>query len=407
MRQDLQTQADIRLLSFRKFGNRRNFLKALVSSSGAFWCRSVFSKDRLVTNFHQNFAALLRASGDSLAARQNNDGSFGIKSDLFGCDPAIAALCGMAFLSLGSLPGRGRYGDVLNKIIDFILTRSIRTRSKQISEGFKNSDDSPSRTEMLKYLHENRLSLEDVDGLIADLSEKGRKPLYGHGFATLFLAEVLGLIPRLEIRETTQAAVDLLVRIQNSFGGWRYAPQRVSLADISITTCQLSALRSAYNAGLFVPKETISAAESFILRLQNKDGGFRYMEVDGPSGYGRTAAAIHALQSLNSAASKNIERAFAYLERAYLTGNDDISNNGKIEYWSYAQFYAALSYWRASTDDRTRERSRLFFHRLTREALSRRSVDGLWHSSISTDAETAFILCALSVPRERLPIFIR
>ena len=392
----------------RRLVTRRNVLKAFVSSGMIFCERNVFSEDIIGVDVVPGISEALLKSADALAARQNEDGSFGSSSELFGRDPAVAALCGLSFLALGSLPGRGRYGKELNRIIDFVLSRSLKTSGKTVSDAFESHAPSfEIEKATLDYLHENNLSLADLDGLIADLSEKGRKPLYGHGFATLFLSEVSGATDRPEIRQAARSAVNLIARIQNSEGGWRYEPKRTSVADISVTTCQLSALRSARNAGFHIPEETIVAAERFILSLQNQDGGFRYMKTDGPSGYGRTAAAMHALQASGVDASEHLERAFDYLGQIYPLVGSMTSNAEKIEYWSYSQFYAALSYWRAAVDKKTRERNRLFFRRLTKDALERRDSDGLWRSSISSEVETAFILCALLVPNERIPLFLR
>ena len=54
---------------------------------------------------------------------------------------------------------------------------------------------------------------------------------------------------RSDIREKLTKAVNLIVNTQNSEGGWRYQPQRRD-ADISVTICQVMALRAARNAGL-------------------------------------------------------------------------------------------------------------------------------------------------------------
>ena len=390
----------------RLFLSRRNVLKSVLGCGILFCGRNLFPTELDEINDVANVSDMINQSADALASCQNEDGSFGTKSELFGGDPAVAALCGMAFLALGSLPNRGRYGKELTKIVDYLLSRTFKTRGKTASAALK-TFDLPEQNVIHNYLRDNDLSHEDVDGVIANFSEKGFQPLYGHGFATLFLAEIFGVVSRPEIRDTLQSAVNLLVRTQNSEGGWRYEPKRASIADISVTTCQLSALRSVRNAGIAVPEETIRTAKEFILRLQNQDGGFRYTKIDGPSGYGRTAAAVHALQSIGSEISVPIERAFSYLERVYPVTKGDISSKEKIEYWAYSQFYAALSYWRASINDTMRERNLLFFQRVTKEALKQRGADGLWRSSVSSEAETAFIICALSVPQERFPFFLR
>ena len=72
--------------------------------------------------------------------------------------------------------------------------------------------------------------------------------MYSHGFGTLFLAEAYGMTRRPEIREKLEKAVRLIIDTQNSEGGWRYQPVRRD-ADLSVTICQINALRAARNAG--------------------------------------------------------------------------------------------------------------------------------------------------------------
>src|SRR4029077_3466038 len=85
-------------------------------------------------------------------------------------------------------------------------------------------------------------------------------PMYGHGFGTLFLAEVSGMVHdpllREEVDRKLHAAVKLILGCQNSEGGWRYDPDGRE-ADISVTICQIMALRAARNAGIFVPKSKV------------------------------------------------------------------------------------------------------------------------------------------------------
>lgn len=408
----MTAQDSLQIASNCRLTTRRAVLSALLGTGIALcghWSSLSFTSstpELLDANRREELNAAIQESLDALARRQNEDGSFGAPAELFGRDPAVAALCGLAFLASGSRPNRGRYGKELALIARFLTNRAMKTKGKRAAEAFENLDEKTRRA-TFDYLQENNLSHEDVDGLVADFSEKGRKPTYGHGFATLFLAELLGTRENDELRATTRAAVDFIVRTQNTAGGWRYEPKCVAVADLSVTTCLLSALRSAHNAGLYVPQETISNAENFILSLQNLDGGFRYVELAGASGYSRTAAALHALQSGGQDASEATARAFRYLEKVYSFRQENNDGNPKLEYWSYGQFYAALDYWRAAIDEETRERFRLFYRKLTRDALARRGTDGLWHSTTSTEAETAFILCALSVPQEKTPFFLR
>src|SRR5262245_34866217 len=50
-----------------------------------------------------------------LAAKQNDDGSFGTGG--YARNVAVCGLCGMAFLAEGSRPGRGTYGRTVNRTV--------------------------------------------------------------------------------------------------------------------------------------------------------------------------------------------------------------------------------------------------------------------------------------------------
>ena len=144
--------------------SRRSALRAIVAS-GLVACVHVgFADER-----DESLALTISDSLDALADRQNEDGSFGAKAELFGRDPAVSALCGLAFLASGSLPGRGRYGTNLDKIVEFISSRALRTKGKTSSEAFTGLD-ATIRSATLDYLKENNLTAEDVDGLIVDFS---------------------------------------------------------------------------------------------------------------------------------------------------------------------------------------------------------------------------------------------
>ena len=172
----------------------------------------------------------------------------------------MVALSGMAWLASGSTPERGPYGQQVSRATDYLLDHTT-------DSGF--------------------ITVEDAES---------HGPMYGHGFATLFLAEVYGMSPRDDLRDKLQKAIELIVRTQNAEGGWRYQPRKED-ADISVTICQVMALRAARNAGLTVPKETIDHCVDYVKRSQNGDGGFRYMLPGGPSGFPRSAAGVVALYS--------------------------------------------------------------------------------------------------------------
>ena len=192
---------------------------------------------------------------------------------------AVTSLAGLAFMSSGSSPGRGPYGSQIDKALAYVMQNT-----------------SPS-------------------GFIAVLATSTHGPMYSHGFGTLFLAEAYGMTHRPEIREKLQKAVRLIIDSQNIEGGWRYQPVRHD-ADLSVTICQINALRAARNAGLFVPKETVDACIRYVKRSQNPDGGFRYMlQAGATSEFPRSAAGVVALQSAGEYDSKEVRDGIAYLRQ--------------------------------------------------------------------------------------------
>src|SRR5262249_5947480 len=137
-------------------------------------------------------------------------------------------------------------------------------------------------------------------------------PMYSHGFGTLFLAEACGAVadPDLggRLRATLDRAVQLILACQNSEGGWRYRPIREQ-ADVSVTICQIMALRSARNAGLAVPKTAADKCIEYVKACQTPDGGFRYFKGGGGPAFPRSAAGLCALYSAGLYQGKEIDKA--------------------------------------------------------------------------------------------------
>lgn len=299
-----------------------------------------------------------------LAVRQHEDGSFGSGSN-YRQNVAVTALCGMAFLSAGHTPGRGQYGDEVQKAIDFVLSRC------------------------------------EPAGFIVDEASKSHGPMYGHGFATMFLAEVYGMTPREDVREKLDRAVRLIVATQNNEGGWRYTPERVRAADISVTVSQMMALRAARNAGIFVPKETVDNCVAYVRRCQNPDGGFRYMLVGRPdSDFPRSAAALVALYSAGVYEDAALTRGLDYVMR-FVPG--ELFRHDM--HYFYGHYYAVQAAWHAGGSHWTR-----WYPAVRDEMIRRQLPNGAWPDigiTICPEYSTAMALLILQMPNNCLPIFQR
>jgi hypothetical protein len=294
-----------------------------------------------------------------LARTQIHDGSFG--SGTYRGNIAVTSVAGLAFMASGSSPGRGPYGAQIDKALAYVMENT-----------------SPS-------------------GFIAVVSASTHGPMYSHGFGTLFLAEAYGMTHRPEIREKLQKAVRLIIDTQNNEGGWRYQPVRRD-ADLSVTICQINALRAARNAGLYVPKETVDACLRYVKRSQNADGGFRYMLQGGASAFPRSAAGVVALQSAGEYDSKEVRDGIAYLKQ-YAR---EISLGNRYSHYFYGHYYAAQAMWLRGGDDWND-----WYPAIRNELLHRQSTSGYWTDSICNEYGTAMALVILQIPNNYLPIFQR
>lgn len=297
-----------------------------------------------------------------LASRQRADGAFG-SSGGFGRNVAVSALSGIAFLASGSTPGRGPFGEAVNRAVDFVI------------------------------------SVTKPNGFIHVKEQESYGPMYGHGFATLFLAEVYGMSRRSDLREKLERAVRLIVQSQNNEGGWRYQPEPKE-ADISVTVCQIMALRAARNAGLHVPKETVDRCIDYVKKCQNPDGGFRYQLVRrGESAFPRSAAGIVALHSAGLYEGQELERGLSYLQRFVPRGQ-----MARYEgHFFYGHYYAAQAMWRGGGNDWD-----VWFPAIRDLLLQTQLPDGGWSdSTVCIEYGTAMALIILQMANNLLPIFQR
>lgn len=296
---------------------------------------------------------------DFLAGRQQYDGSFSSRGD--GRNAAVCALAGIAWLADGSTPGRGNYGENVDRVTGYLLDNA------------------------------------QANGLLSVEGAVSRGPMYEHGFATLFLAEVYGMSLRDDLRDKLSRAVDLIVRTQNAEGGWRYQPRRED-ADISVTICQVMALRAARNAGLAVPNETIGRCIDYVKRCQNADGGFRYQATPGDSAFPRSAAGVVALYSAGVYEGAELERGLAYLDQF----RPRAGNTGQDNYYFYGHYYAVQAMWQAGGD-----KWHQWYPAVREELLKRQQPDGSWTDPVGYEYGTAMACIILQMPDNSVPIFQR
>jgi hypothetical protein len=295
-----------------------------------------------------------------LASRQGPTGGYGASAGGFGSQVGITALAGLAFMSAGNVPGRGKYADNVQGCVDFILTSSQES------------------------------------GLLAADTSHG--VMYSHGFAALFLAEVYGMTHDQEVKERLQRAIRLIERTQNPEGGWRYTPAPID-ADISVTICQVMALRAARDAGIRVDREVIEKAVGYVRRCHQPDGGFSYTARGGGGGsaFPRSAAGVSTLYYAGVFEGDELTRGLDYLMQ-FLPGQAAGRSVGSHYY--YGQYYAAQAMFLAGG-----EYWEQWYPAIREELISRQNRAGAWSGEVSEDYATACALIVLQMPNRYLPVF--
>ncbi|GIW70727.1 MAG: hypothetical protein KatS3mg102_0269 [Planctomycetota bacterium] len=273
---------------------------------------------------------------------------------------AVTALVGLALLAGGSTPEAGPEGESVRRALRFVLRSQVRS------------------------------------GLIV-LPDDPR-PMYGHGFALLFLAQCYGqtgsaALER-QIEQALRRGVREVARAQSRDGGWFYTPDSDE-DEGSVTITQVQGLRAARNAGIHVERAVIEAAVDYIRRSQDPDGGIRYTVRSGRSSLALTAAGMAVLQGAGEYNSPELVRALEYL-RAHM----EIS--ARQPHFEYTHFYAAQALFQVGGSDWER-----YFPRVREEIIAQQSRDGSWPSSYGRAYGTAMALLVLELPFRYLPIYTR
>jgi len=299
----------------------------------------------------------------TLSATQKPDGSFG-SGNTYRRSVGVTSLVGLSYLAGGHTPGDGPYGEAVNRTIDFLLAQC------------------------------------DANGFIHEPNSRTHGPMYDHGFAVTFLAEIYGMTERQDLRASLNRSLKLILSSQNKEGGWRYEP-KPSDADVSVTVCQVMALRSAKNAGLYVPKENIDRAVAYLKGSQNSDGGFRYQKGRQPeSEFARSAAALVGLNSAGIYEGKEIEDGIDYLKR-FRPGRNS-PRFFQIQHYFYGHYYAVQVMWHCAGEDWPP-----WYESVSQELLSLQRGNGLWNDTICPEYATAMACLVLQMPFNFLPIFQR
>ncbi len=195
---------------------------------------------------------------------------------------ALAALAGTAMICSGSTTTQGPYARQIARTADFLISKSRQ------------------------------------NGLIGD-PQTDQRYTYGHGFAMLFLSQVLGeeglIDRRQELVDVLSKSVEFSGNAQTPAGGWGYVSAREgnNFDEGSTAITQVQGLRGCRNAGIPVAAEIIEQAKEYIYTCKNADGGISYSSRQtGSSRPAITAAALAALYNAGAYDSEHVPEMLAY-----------------------------------------------------------------------------------------------
>lgn len=253
-----------------------------------------------------------------LVKQQFKDGHWGANGDQY--PVSMTGLAGIAMLMEGSTIREGKYSANIRRAADWLMERSMKGSNR---DGLIGNPDHP--TETGRYM-------------------------YGHGFATLFLALCYG---DEEDRERREKMKDILTRAvkyigaaQSTQGGWFYT-SKVDGHDQdegSVTITQLQPLRACRNAGIPVPKQFIKKGYDYLKNSTTQRGGVVYSLGRGgmgaPVGGERpalTAAAIACLFSAGEYKDELVKKWFKFSQTAIPLGGGVRQGHDEYTHYYYAQ----------------------------------------------------------------------
>jgi hypothetical protein len=247
-----------------------------------------------------------------LARTQRRDGSIGEGEEGI---VGITALSVLAFYARGHQDGRGPYGEVIRRAVDFLLAQSLPAPRLGMPKGY------------IFYAgdHDSRM--------------------HGHGYATQALVLAYGG-GRLDdertkrVKERIALAVGVIEYSQSFTGGWYYDPNPASGHEGSVTVTVVQALRLASEAGFVVDRGVVDRGLRYLHKSQKEDGSFKYSLLQDSSTAALTAAAITAMHGFGEYYTEPVKRGLDFLR-------DEYADPERIEWPYYAHYYAAQAFYRA------------------------------------------------------------
>ncbi len=138
-------------------------------------------------------------------------------------DLGLVSMGALAFLSAGHMPGRGPYGENVERAIGYVVRNAKPS-------GLLNSADP-------------------------------QRDMYNHGLSTFVLGQAYGMTSDSRVGSALDRGLKLIYSTQAKDGGWDYQARRLDRGhDLSLVVMQAKAIRSAVDSGFEVPPDVVRLA---------------------------------------------------------------------------------------------------------------------------------------------------
>jgi hypothetical protein len=312
-------------------------------------------------------------------------------------DLGLVSMGGLAFMSAGHAPGRGQFGDEVQKSLDYVLNHARPTGLLNISHA--------------------------------------QRDMYNHGLTTFVLGQTHGMTTSRDQRLNAilDRALRLISLTQCDDGGWDYQARRSARGhDLSLAVMQAKALRSAMDSGLDVSSEVVDKAirsvrEHYAPRGARRDaresemrelpGQFTYSKGGGGTTIAMAAAGVVCLQEFGQYDDWRIPKNMEVIAAAIDELPPPSTRNGTMPFDAYTLYYVGQALYQVGGDDWQRYYPKLrdYLVATQRNQKDRLEVNGSWKdlgasgrgrvSGKPGDLYATAVACfVLAMPNRYLPI---
>lgn len=264
------------------------------------------------------------------------------------------------------------------------------------------------------------------DGVFPTQGQVLKTWIHGQGFATLALAEAYGRslfckvkpdIDTKKIRAVIAQSVKEIGKHQSTSGGWWYTPGSPNQDEGSTTVFAVQALASAQNYGIDIDRKVLDKGFEYLKKCQNKDGSFHYVQGDGQSMKGGTAAGVATLALMDKYDFGVMINGYKYLLKFTPAGMS--ARHGPHYFPYYGHYFGTMGMHllgqEYKDDKEFRTNTGRYIAETQTELVTSQKKDGSWpdktwqgQQEFPGDAyAVAFATMTLFVPETRLSIYNR